>query len=703
MPPVEETAALFERVSEGTLAPPAVAAPRQRRPVPGPPPELPLVGRDAELEPLLAAHRAAARDGAPGRDRRRGGHRQDAASCVELAGQRPRGGATVLAARCHEDEAGLPYGPIVELLRRRRSNRRRLGGRRLAAGLADASQLLPELGSVASGAAAPLPLDAPGARVRLLEGVAAVLGAAGQGSGARSALRGRRARSRRGDGRRSAYLGRSLDARPLLLVVSWRSEAVPPGPSSSPASRRPRREAARRRIVRLDRLDEAERGARSSRGRPGRPRPELERPSLSSRARACRYSSPSTCSQWRPADDTAPDWRFPRGAHPPGRPPGRPRRDGAPGARSGGGDRPLVRPRHRARGERTQRRGGGGGAGASWSSRAGARAAPVPSRSTTSPTTSCASWSTSETTLARRRLLHRRIAARYRAAGGTRAPRSSRSNCDWPATTRRPPSSTARRRTRRVAARPRRRPRAPRGGAGARAIPTPRRCTSGSATSARSSATTAGRSPATRGGRVRRGRRARAAIEQKLGGVHQRRGEWERAEARFAPRSKRPARTTRGLRARILADLALTLHQRASPGARRAREQARPGRGRGRRPRAGAGPQHARRARPRTTASRAGARASSSAASRWPSELARIRRARRGAQQPRAGRRDAGELEARARADEARARALRRPGRPPPRGRAREQPRRPPSRGGARRGGDGPPQARGGDLLGGGR
>jgi tetratricopeptide (TPR) repeat protein len=72
---------------------------------------------------------------------------------------------------------------------------------------------------------------------------------------------------------------------------------------------------------------------------------------------------------------------------------------------------------------------------------------------------------------------------------------------------------------------------------------------------------------------------ALARIEHKLGGVHQRRGEWERAEARFAMALEAAQPGDDALRARILADLALTLHQsgrsgRASGLARDARAQA---------------------------------------------------------------------------------------------------------------------------------
>ena len=94
---------------------------------------------------------------------------------------------------------------------------------------------------------------------------------------------------------------------------------------------------------------------------------------------------------------------------------------------------------------------------------------------------------------------------------------------------------------------------------------------------------------------------ALAAIEHKLGDVHHRRGEWERAEARFLAALDAAPADERGLRARIQADLALTLHHAGRAGARNdARARGARARGeRGRPSRPGAGAQHARRAGPK--------------------------------------------------------------------------------------------------------
>ncbi len=56
-----------------------------------------------------------------------------------------------------------------------------------------------------------------------------------------------------------------------------------------------------------------------------------------------------------------------------------------------------------------------------------------------------------------------------------------------------------------------------------------------------------------------------AAIEHRVGDVRQRRGEWQRAEGRFLAALDAAAVEERGLRARIQADLALTLHHAGRP------------------------------------------------------------------------------------------------------------------------------------------
>ena len=217
VPPVDETAALFEQVSEGTLVAPNVAVAAIAAPVrpAAPPSELPLVGRDDDLAGLREAHAAAAHDGA----------------LVVLEGEAGIGksrlarelmasaGGIVLSARCHEDEAGLPYGPVVELLGQ--AARVDAVSSLPAQRVADASVLAPELWR--DGLPAPLEMSGPAAQARLLEGIAAVLGVAGlvfvddvhaADEATLDVL---------------AFLARRLRGRGLLLLLAWRTDSVPPG------------------------------------------------------------------------------------------------------------------------------------------------------------------------------------------------------------------------------------------------------------------------------------------------------------------------------------------------------------------------------------------------------------------------------------------------------------------------------------------
>jgi DNA-binding SARP family transcriptional activator/predicted ATPase len=230
--PLEETATLYAQVNEGTLPPPATPrpAPRARPGTAVAPPELPLVGRATQLAMLLEAHAAAQADGrlvviegeaGIGKTRLAG-------ELVDRAGGE---GAVVLSARCHDDEAGLPYGAIVDLLREAATNA--AGGdwphAVSAQRLADASLLLPDLAGLARGTADALPLEGPGAQVRLMEGVAAVISAACEGEPPGIVVVDDVHAADEATLDALCYLGRRLRGRSMVLVLSWRSEAVPPG------------------------------------------------------------------------------------------------------------------------------------------------------------------------------------------------------------------------------------------------------------------------------------------------------------------------------------------------------------------------------------------------------------------------------------------------------------------------------------------
>jgi DNA-binding SARP family transcriptional activator len=273
VPPVEETAALFEQVSEGTLAAPA--PPAASRPPAVMPSELPLVGRRPQLAALLDAHRSATPDGRLVVIEGEAGIGKTRLARELIAEVEP-GGASVLAARCHDDEAGLPYGAVLDLLAEAlRRAPLALAESVAAQRLADAALLLPELAGARPDLPPPVALSSPGAHARLLEGVVAVLAGACEGStpglvfvddvhGADEATLDV-----------LGYLARRLRGRSLLLVVGWRSEGVPPGHRLRRLASELSRERAAT-IVALNRLDESDVAELVRVAKPGGA-PELER------------------------------------------------------------------------------------------------------------------------------------------------------------------------------------------------------------------------------------------------------------------------------------------------------------------------------------------------------------------------------------------------------------------------------------------
>ena len=225
VPPLPETTALFEQVSDGTLSPPsAPAPPPARRTLPLPSRQLPLVGRSQEVEALQAAAEAGRLvviEGEAGIGKSR--------LATELAQTARRAGATVLTARCHDDEAGLPYAPVVHLLRQALETGNAWSRDVPPQRLADAALLLPELAELRAGLPPALSLEGPAAQTRLLEGVASVLAAAAsRGEGPGIVLIDDVHAADGGTLDLLGYLGRRLRDLPNLLVLTWRSEAVPP-------------------------------------------------------------------------------------------------------------------------------------------------------------------------------------------------------------------------------------------------------------------------------------------------------------------------------------------------------------------------------------------------------------------------------------------------------------------------------------------
>ena len=234
--PLRETTELYDAIREGRLAAGPTRGPAPPAASPGGPAEstadpvsrvAPLVGRERAVAAIGSAWRDSAPDGrvviVEG-EAGIGKTRLAETVAATIAGE----GAVVLAARGYPGEGAIAYGPIAELLRAglaAPSGPSRLGAldeiARLEIGrLVD----LPAPLRVA-GIAAP---DGASARVRLLDAIAGALSALADGpvpgliwiddlhladDPTREAL---------------AYLARRLDGRSLLLLVAWRREDLTP-------------------------------------------------------------------------------------------------------------------------------------------------------------------------------------------------------------------------------------------------------------------------------------------------------------------------------------------------------------------------------------------------------------------------------------------------------------------------------------------
>ena len=279
--PLEETTLFYRAIQEGSDIPPLPAntAPGTGSdPMPDIPPGheaapvpadtspaitssiangSPLIGRDSGWSALEEAYAAAGSalvvlEGEAGIGKTR--------LAEEFLASAAGRGAAVLTARCYGGEMDLAYGPFVEALEAA-AERPELAARLEQAppgALAEASRLLPALAGKLPEVTPLPPLDTPGARSRFFEGVVRTLLAA------------------LGDASRDdsppgilfvddlqwadeasldllSYLVRRLRGRPLMVLVAWREELVPEDHRLRALVSETREMAT---VVRLLRLDE---------------------------------------------------------------------------------------------------------------------------------------------------------------------------------------------------------------------------------------------------------------------------------------------------------------------------------------------------------------------------------------------------------------------------------------------------------------
>lgn len=241
--PLEETNQLYRKIKEGALPPfPPLASTLLETPASATPaaheastvaPLLtnPLVGRDEEWQALQSEYDAASTgsrfvvlEGEAGIGKTR--------LAEEFVVHAKNEGATMLVARCYAGQKILAYGPFVEMMEDvldRSELTQRLEDVP-AYLLGEASRLLPGLAEIFPDLPSPPPFDTPGAQTRFFEGVTrTLLAACGAEPGTPPGILFLDDLQWADDASLDllAYLTRHQHSQPLLVLAAWREEEVP--------------------------------------------------------------------------------------------------------------------------------------------------------------------------------------------------------------------------------------------------------------------------------------------------------------------------------------------------------------------------------------------------------------------------------------------------------------------------------------------
>jgi predicted ATPase/DNA-binding SARP family transcriptional activator len=217
--PLPETTARYEAIRDATpLPPPSAITPiDSARDVP-----LPMVGREEALAVITRAREAATKDGqvvALVGEAGIGKTRLAEAAAADVR----RAGGTVIATRAYEAERAIPYGPVVELLRAGMADpeaRRRLEAMDPAA-RSILSRLLPDL---QLGARREASSEGPAAHARLVSAIADVLTAMVAGMSPGMVWLDDIQWADNATLEALSYVLRRLASRPLVLLLTWRRE-----------------------------------------------------------------------------------------------------------------------------------------------------------------------------------------------------------------------------------------------------------------------------------------------------------------------------------------------------------------------------------------------------------------------------------------------------------------------------------------------
>ncbi|MFL7892696.1 MAG: AAA family ATPase [Anaerolineales bacterium] len=241
VPPLEETTQLYEAVKENRfkgmgsskyMAGPGMPSYQEpdgvapERDLTFPIADDPLIGRREELEALSNLYGQIDQDGVFAAITGEIGVGKSHLARKFIA-QMERRGAKTLSVRCFAGESNLAYTPLIDLLRQgiARAGDRRWWQRLNPHWLAEISLLVPEISGLASEITAPKPTSEPGAQTRFFDAVCQALITLVQGNSPGILFIDNLEWADESTLDLVAYLARRLRGRPIMLLTAWGSEA----------------------------------------------------------------------------------------------------------------------------------------------------------------------------------------------------------------------------------------------------------------------------------------------------------------------------------------------------------------------------------------------------------------------------------------------------------------------------------------------